>query len=287
MNKQGIVLSLSTILILVVLVWFSIFYSNKVQRQEENIIKSFEIEKAGFIADDLINDLNYLLGTSIDANQGENYTKIHFNDLLPSQTNKLELIDWNNFIDENYSKQQNTTIDLNLNNLVDGKTELIFTNGLQYDYNYMDSNSILFYKPNSNTNVITYDINVYINDFSVMKNEWNWNPSGDINVNLNFVDLNSESTVNYSGKLDSSIENTYSWNYSSNPNDFFSIKVGLIEGNSRAIQLIESINEPNSFAIISINALIPTPSTELKWFYNADLNYSQGDVNLNKKFELN
>ncbi|MFH1390955.1 MAG: hypothetical protein ABIH20_01450 [Candidatus Diapherotrites archaeon] len=282
MNK-GFIISFSTFLVAGFLVLFSIFYVGLVEKQEISILETFSVEKAGFVADDIDYDINTILGTYIDVNRGSSLTTIKILEKLPADTNKLQLIDYSSFVDVNYSGQQNASIELHLDNLIDGKTELVFSNDLQYDYGYSGDSNVLFYKPSSDTQVLTYDINININDSSLIVTPWTWQDiTGDINVNLNFVDQNASNEVHYSGKLDSSIENTYNWNYSGIAEDSFYIKIGAFGGNSKALQLTESIGDSSSQAQVSIISTINSP-VSLKWYYDADLNYSQGDVNVNRK----
>lgn len=284
--QKGLVLSLSTILITMVLVLMALFYANSVQKNETSLLQTFFVEKAGFVGDDIDYDFNKILGTHIDVNRGS-LTQITFNDKMPGDINKLQLIDYNNFVSQVYSGQQNAVINLHLDNLVDGKTELIFSNGLQYDYSYSSDNIINIYKLGGDTEIITYDISIGINDSSIVVSPWTWEDvTGDINVNLNFVDQNTLSEVHHSGKLNSAITNTFTWSYSGTPGDIFSISIGTIDGNSNALRLTESIDDSASQATITIMATIGS-SSAINWSYDADLNYTQRDVNVNRKILYN
>ena len=285
MNK-GFVLSFSAVLLIIVLVMFAVFYSGKNIREEQNILGMYSIEKAGFVADDIESDFNRLLETSVDVNKGVSFTELRFRDKLPADINKMQLIDLKNFIDGNYSVQQNASINLDINKLIDGNTELRFSNNLQYDYNYGVVNSVFFRNYLGDTNIISYVIDININDTSIAVIPWTWNPAGDINVTLRFTDYNVSNKVSYTGILESGVENIYQWNYSGIAGDSFYIRVGGLETNKKALQLINSIDDPNSVAVIDFNALMPTSSGNLIWYYDADLNYVQSDVSVNRKIEL-
>ncbi|MCK4884160.1 MAG: hypothetical protein KAS30_04775, partial [Candidatus Diapherotrites archaeon] len=210
--KKGIVFTFSILLIASILVIFTSFYANSVAKDESNVLLGFAIEKTGFVGDDIDWDVNAILGTHADVNRGS-VTTFHFEDSFPGNVNKLKLQEYGDFVDSNYSGLQNANLTLNLGNLTDGKAEMIFSNGLQYDYDY-SAEEITIYKPSADSEVITYDINVNINAASTATVPWIWQDvTGDINVNLNFADENVSNAVQYSGKLDSSIENTYQWDY--------------------------------------------------------------------------
>ncbi|MBN1940655.1 MAG: hypothetical protein JW772_00575, partial [Candidatus Diapherotrites archaeon] len=198
----------------------------------------------------------------------------------------MELIDLENFIDGNYAAQQNAAIDLNLARLLDGNTEIVFSNGLRYDYNYGAQNSVFLHVPGDDTGVLAYDINVSVNDSSVWKSAWNWDAGGDITVNLKFSDENAGNAVAQSGKLDSGVANIYRWDYSETQGDSLYIIVGALQGSGKIARITEAIADADSAALVGIKATIASPANEISWYYDADLNYSQGDVNLNRKLEL-
>ncbi len=284
MNK-GFVISMSTFLIASILVIFAVFYSGYAEKSEQNILNSFTIEKAGFVVDDVETDINKIIGTGIDINQGTTSAVIIFKDRLPGDMNKSQLLDLKEFIDTNYAGQQNSQITINVSELADWRTEAIFSNGLQYDYEYSDlgDNAVQFYMPAGDTSASRIDINVTINDSSVEVIPWTWQDiTGDIEVTLNFTDENVSNAVSYSGKINSAIQNTYQWNYSTNPGDGFYIIVGDIDSNLSAVRIVESIDDSVSIAETSIKTEL-SAIEELSWYYNGDLNYSQSGVNINKK----
>jgi len=63
-------------------VWFAIFYAGKVERADSGILESFTVQKAGFLADDLVSDLNLMLGTVIDMNRASDVMLLRFQDKL-------------------------------------------------------------------------------------------------------------------------------------------------------------------------------------------------------------
>ena len=120
-----------------------------------------------------------------------------------------------------------------------------------------------------------------INASSTSFSAWAWqDATGDLNVNLNFVDQNVSNEVHHSGKVDSSIENVFTWNYSGG--GAFILRVGNIGGNLRALQAEESFAD-SSAAHLSVKSVVPFVPENFRWFYNADMNYSQGSVSLNRK----
>ena len=280
-NLKGFVISISVLLILSALLVFSQFYLNLNLERESEVVSVFSVEKAGFVRSDLSFDLNKLLETSVDVNRGVSFTEIFLRDKLPSDLNKLNVLGLRSFLSSVYAKQQNISIEVDFNKLVDGKTELVFSNALQYDYSYANDTNVFFYVPASDSNVTVFDINVTVNDSVVSSIPWSLNPSGDINVSLRYEDGNG--VITSSGKLDSSTLNTFTFNYSGNPNDSFSVEIGAIEGSQKALRISESFDNAATRSSISVRAVVPSSSDNLYWFYDADLNFSVADVNSSGK----
>ena len=278
---KGFVISISALLLLSALLVFSQFYLNLNLERESEVVSVFSVEKAGFVRSDLSVDLNKLLETSVDVNRGVSFTEIFLRDSLPSDLNKLNVLGLQSFLSSVYAKQQNISIEVDFNKLVDGKTELVFSNALQYDYSYANDTNVFFYVPASDSNVTVFDINVTVNDSVVSSIPWSLNPSGDINVSLRYEDGNG--VITSSGKLDSSTLNTFTFNYSGNPNDSFSVEIGAIEGSQKALRISESFDNAATRASILVRAVAPSSSDNLYWFYDADLNFSVADVNSSGK----
>lgn len=286
MNQRGVVFSMAAILLSLTLLLLVTYYSSKITLDTQDLYNQFSIRKMGIVADDLDVDLNKILGTQFDVNRGTNSTTIRITEKLPADINKLKILDWNRFVDQNYARQQNATIQLDVGKLTDGKTEYLFSNGLQYDYNYGSVNYVHLYKAGLNSNMMRLDINVTVNAASISKTAWTLNPAGDINVNLNYLDQNASNTVNQSGVLDSSILNSYVWDFGPGGSDRFTIQVGNIDGNLKAVKLIESITNSSTVATVSLRVDVNESLSSLTRYYDAGIFYQQGDVNLNRRMGL-
>ena len=283
MRKKGFVISFSTLLILMVMVFFAVFYSEKVEREEVMVMQGLAVEKAGFVADDLVWDLNKLIGIGVDINRGEDFTLIHLSDVLPSEINAFELNDWNAFVDGNYGTQQKAEIELGLDELVDGKIELVFSNGLQFDHSYADSNYVHFFRRDgSDTGVTAYDINVDVSGAtydSGNSTPWTCDNDQDVNVNLLF-----NGSVSSDCKQDPTGSYSYEFAFQG-ISETLTVEYGNISSRENSVKISTDLKSDVSVKI-AIAAELPSPGSEIVWYYNADLNYSQGDVNVNRKFEL-
>jgi len=268
-------------------VLFATFYSGKNAEEEASILQNAAVLKAGFLADDIETDFNSLLGTGVDINRGSALTTIVLTDSLGPDVNKEKLIELEEFAEGALATTQNASIELDVSEMADGRTELLFGNGLQYDYSYSDDNIVQLYVPGGNTNISVIDLNVSIDALSVGAVPWTWQDvTGDINVNLHYVDRNSLYSVTHYGKLDSSANNQYTIAFSGAGGDSFTINIGNIDGNLKAVRLTESIDTAGARASVWMKVRVPSPAGELKAYYNADLNFAQADVNLDRKPEM-
>ncbi|MFH1255981.1 MAG: hypothetical protein V1494_01680 [Candidatus Diapherotrites archaeon] len=276
-GKKGFVLTLSAILLLSSVLLFSQFYLNKTALQNSEILEGFHSSKAAFLLDDISSDFNKLLGASVDINRGSSSLRISVKDRLSGDYNKMNVLSLQSFLQKGYAEKQAASISLDLNRLVDGQTELVFSNGIHYDFSY-DQNFFLFHKPSSSTNATAYDLNVSVNAFSDYYIPWAWNPSGDLSVSFRYSDQNSLSSINYSGKVDSSIQNNFTFHY--NDGTQLVVSVGAIGSSLKALRLSKTFSANSSRATYSFNAFLPADNRKPFYaFYDADLNYSQLDVN--------
>ena len=289
MRQRGFVFSLATVLVFIVIVWFAVFYAGKVEREEASILESYGIAKAGFVADDLISDMNVLLGSDVNVWKGQDFTTLWFNDKVVADVNKMQLLDWNSFVDGNYGVYQNAEIELGLEKLLDGKTELAFSNGLVYEHAYNpDENFVQVRKVNgTDTGVFTYDITVYVDGGRLNSSvPWTCDATGDVNVNLRYSDSYGEIENSLNCEQDSTASYTYTFDFQGGVNGTLQVRFGNVDSNLNAVRVRNAIESPNITVSTGIRAEMPSPSGDLVWYYDADLNYVQDDVNLNRKFEL-
>ena len=285
--KKGLVFSLGTMLIASSILLFAVFYAQKVQTEENSIYKNFETEKAGFAAEDITSDINSILEAQIDANRSQTDLSITFFDQLPPKTAKSELTDYNSFVFNKYSAQQNAAIAMNIDRLVDGKTELVFSNGLQYDYDYSGSqNSVMFYLPEGNTNADSFDANIFVSGAQFDgANSAPWSCSGSGKpVNLNFSD-SFGSTISSSCLHSPLLFSEYSFAFIGESGTL-SVQYGGIGVNQNALKIQSTLSNTGISAKTAIKTILPPLATEIKWSYDADLNYSQGGTNISRKIEI-
>ncbi len=283
-TKKGLIITISTIMMLSVAVLFAEFYAGNVSEKDSFIINSLKLDKAGFVKDDIACSLEKILGTVVDVNKGLTNTEIIFRDSLPSTINKTELLNYQSFVQSQYASKQNSSISLDLNWLIDNRTELLFSNGLAYDYSYSGDNIIDFYVPGEDTNVFSYEITISVNNDLNFTSPMDWNGEGTIDVIINYSD-NSNSFTD-SGKLNAEINNIYEIAYSETAGDSLLINIGKIDNNSNALKITESIDDSASVVAVEIKALMPSPSGGLFYYYDADLNYMQADVIVSGKMIL-
>lgn len=284
--KRGFIITFSTILIVSSLLLFSQFYLKNSKSREQSILMSAKFSKLGLVLDDIENDVEEILGTTVAINKAATQTEITFTDKLPSDLNKFYLLDYRGFLYNTYAPKQNISLIADFNELLDNKTELIFSNGLQYDYFYGGDNIVGFYVPGGDTNATTYNIIINVNnDLNTV--QMSGTLGTDINVNLYYTD--NSNTINESWQLDANVNNQYTVYYTDpaiNPNDYLRINVGNIGGYLRAIRITESIDDESSEANLTLEVIVPAVQDNLFYWYNADLNYSQADVNANGKIVI-
>jgi len=238
-NEKGLVISLSTLLLFIVMVWFAAFYSEKVERQESNAMDSFAIEKAGFVADDIIFDVNRLLGAGFDVNRGTNFMAVKLNGKLPADVNRQQLLALEAFAEGGYAGRQQARIQLGFARLLDGATEMKFSNGLLYEHAYAnDLNFVQFRKEGgSSPGVLTYDINLFVQGARLQSSvPWSCGSGGDVNVNLRYKDSYGESENSLGCKQGGSGSYSYSFAFVGIGGNLV-VRFGNVDGNLNAVKI--------------------------------------------------
>ncbi len=289
-RKKGFVISISTILIVITIVWFSVFYQGMIKDREVNINAIYPIEKAGLVADDVIFDISKILGVEQTVGRAGTFMTIGLEDKIPADINKYQLIDYNIFVDGNYGTMQNASISLGLDRLLDGNAEMVFDNGLRYTHQYDgDQNFVRFFRDDgSDTGVFTYDINVYVDGArydSSGSTAWTCDSGGDVNVNLRYTDNFGESVTSICDQ-DPTQEYEYEFAFQGSVMGDLVVSFGDVQGNENSVKVRDNIQTPNVSVRISIEAKFAASTEEVVWYYDADLNYVQSDVAINRKIEL-
>lgn len=283
--KKGFIFSFSTIMIFSFLVLFSSFYLQKTQREETSITENFAVEKAGFVADNITNMTEKLLGTATEINRNQGNTIIFFYDRLPPYTAKSGINEFDSFIEQKYAQQQKAQINLNSQKLLDGKTELVFSNGLQYDYDYSgDQNSVMFYRPGLDTGTTEYDINVIVSGA-----EYSPSPiiicfGGSVTFRIHLEDSFGNTVDTICNQNPGNLRN-YNFNFTGESGRI-TISIGNYSSNPNAVRIENTINNPSVSVETVIKAVLAPEANELTAYYDADLNYSQADTNINRKIEI-
>ena len=285
MTRRGFLFTLSVLLLLGFLVTFSIYYSAKPRQLAKELTSSLKIERAGFVADDLETDLNRLIGIGLDLNSGSPNTVLTLNDRLPSDFNRARLSLWEAFAEGAYARSQSSAVDVNAQGLLDANAELLFNNGLQYLFARTDENSLQLFVPGGDTNFLSLDINLFVNDDLNSSVPWTLG-SGDTNVTLRYYDTIASNAFVSSGLLSSASANQYILRYSALSTDSLTITFGRIEGSDAALKIDHSIDNLSTLTRAQIMAVFATPSKPLVVFANLDLNYTQADMNLSRKAVL-
>lgn len=288
MSSKGFILSLSTLLFMSVLLYFTFFYVSSIQDNQGNILNTNKLSKANLVRDDILSDINRILGKTITGDRNSTHGLIQIFDKFPLDHNQQFLRNLERFVEGNYANKQNMDIILNVARLVDARQEIIFKSGLRYTYtpDTSDGNNIIdFFVSNRDTNFTSIDINLTVKGRYYDYNAWDYNSSGTINMRINYKDYDSNHTFTSEGKLLKTVRNQFLIRFSNSDTNSIRIHFGTIDGNVASLRIIESFDSNADSAKVAIKALYPTVS-EIVWQANADLNLSYQDVNFNQMLEM-
>jgi len=283
MKNNGLVFVLSALLIVFVLFSFSQYYASKNFELNSSYSDISRVQKIGFIVDDIASDFNSILGTEIDFNSDSLVQEILIRDLLPNDSNKMQLTALKQFYDSNHFNNVNN-FSLNTDNLTDGRTEIIFSNNLEYHYLFNSAQEkIDFFSPASDSDFNSIELNLTVNKDLNSSVPWSWNPSGDTDLIITLTDPHGMQ-INSSGKLSSAGNSSYVFNFSSS-GDYLTVYFGGIDGNTAKLSLTESFAEAETIAVISIKTS-SMKTSDLTAYYNSALEFSLIDSNYSGFVEL-
>jgi hypothetical protein len=276
MRNNGFVLAVSVFLIVFFALLFSLAFVKHSQGIEGIFQQGFALEKAGFVSDNVFSQAALLLGTGVKVESNASSTVVSLSDSLPSGISQQRLSGFKSFVEGKFAALNNAQISLDLSGISDGKAELLFSNGLRHDLDYSSGSEVIeVFSDSVQGQFSRIDLNINSNASMIDFNAWQWQPSGDLEVKLNYKD--SAVTIKAEGKIDSSVLNSYSFNYS---NGTLHVEAGNINGRKALRAWQDSM--PEARAKITASVFLPLQES-LNYYYNADLNYSQLNAKYNAK----
>lgn len=287
-SEKAFILSISALLFMSVLIYYTFFYVSSIQMNQGNILNANKLSKAGFVKDDILYDVNKILGKSIDVDRNSSYAYVSVTDKFPLDFNQQFLRNLKTFYEGNYANKQNMDITFISSRLTDARQEVIFESGLRYTYtpDTPDGNNLIdFFVVNRDTNFTRIDINLNVKGRYYDYNAWDYNSSGNILTTINYTDYNSSHTFTSQGLLSRSTKQEFLIRFSNSDTNSIRIQVGKIDNNTASIRIIESFDSNADSAKVAIKAGYPTV-TEVVWRMNADLNLVYQDVNFNQMLEI-
>jgi len=268
-NSRGFVLAISVFLIVFFALLFTQEFLQKSQSIEGVFSENLELQKSSFVVGNVLFEAASLLNTKVRASDEGVLTAIAFSDALPSNVSSQAILDFKSFAESDFARQNNCSIFLDVARISDGKAELVFSNGLQHDFDYSEGDGrIDFFSASPQVKVSRIDLNIASLDSIVDFNAWQWNPLGNLQVNIYYKD--SAVTVKAAGRLDSSVLNSYYFNYSRGSLRVFA---GLVNGKSSALR-IEQDSDVNNATQVRFTAFIPLQK-DLNYYYDSSLKYEQ------------
>ena len=281
MNNKGLLFAVSALLLVSSLLFFAQYYAAKTREIDSHSLDVRRVYKAGFVADDIESDFAKILGTRVKLDSNASTDKIILAAEIGGDENRLAVKGLRNFLETVYAQKQGVELDLNADNVADGKSEIFFSNGAELDFNYSGNQSIRFFVQGSDTNVFAFDINIFVNDDLNASTPWSYSPSGNVRANIRVSD-STGLKVNSSGNLDSALINTYTLVFDGGPSDALSVSFGQMNCNQRALMVSESFDEASAKAGILAAMLLPKSQKDLSAYYDSLLEIKVLDANVSR-----
>jgi len=254
-SRRGFLLTVSVLLIVI----FALFFSQQFLQKSEGLSKAGSqvkgLERTAYSAELLSLEAAKIIGTraSITSGSESGTAEVTVSDSFPCGKNIQKLSEFRQIAEGDFAGLTNSEISADFSRLLDGKSELIFSNGLYFECSYAPSGQHAEIYSVNDASVperieITMDSNGSMNDV----NAWQWDPSGDLEVSIDYTD--STIAVRASGRIDSSEQSVYSFNYSGGS---IRIIAGEIGGRKGSVK-IEKDNGLELDSSLSIKAILPS-----------------------------
>jgi len=279
--RRGLVISISTILLLSALLLFAEYWAAKSQRWDRAIESVVVIGSAAHAFDDVAGDLEALHGLNISSVRGDGL-EVNTSGIAPdfSRNVSADLEAYESFF-ANFTKASNANASIDLSGIKDGSWETYWSNGLQARWSY-PSGQLALMTTNS-TNVTSWMINTYTNashynsSFVHCQN----NTGSDILVVISAMDLNG--TINCT-KMIAANE---SWQFYINFTDGTQLLVdaGLVNGTAGGLKLAAP-QYPSVTRYNATGAFALAPGQEVARWYNATMSWLMPGVSRSGRIEL-
>ena len=282
---KGYIISLSAILLLSSMLLFAVFYSENIKERNLNAGEIKKYSKLNFVKDDLSYDLNRILGTGITVERND-VLAVLFTEKIPAGFDKKERIKkLKEFIENSYSSVNNAKIAFNTER-IQNSIPVKFSNDLVYEYDF-EGKFILFYAVNKDTNMFTADINITSKGNATGVTEKLFTANPNLTINFNYSDQNASNEKHEILNISSRSDNVILISFSGNADDVIEIHLGRFEGKRNAVKVWNrTLNETEM--LLEFRPVMQGLSTGIPFraFIDADLNYSQADLNSDSLTEL-
>ena len=265
--EKGFVLTISVLMIVLFAFLFSQAFSQSSFRQDAVFSQSSSLEKSAFLADNVSFEAAGFLGTRVFSESDSSNSIIHISDSF-SRPLRSKLAELKDFAENDFAKANNASVSLDVSGLSDGTAELYFENLAEYDFSYEEPERVDFYSIQPSAEFSRIDLNIQSAGALSDVNAWQWNPEGDLELNLYYKD--SAVTVKTSGRLDSSVENLYVFNYAAGS---LRVSVGSFGGKENALR-IEKDSGVDDLIPFSLSAFYPLQES-LEYYYNGEASVEQ------------
>ena len=265
--EKGFVLTISVLMIVLFAFLFSQAFSQSSFRQDAVFSQSSSLEKSAFLADNVSFEAAGFLGARVFSESDSSNTVIHISDFF-SQPLRSRLVELKEFAENDFAKANNAGISLDVSGLSDGTAELYFENLAEYGFTYGELEIVDFYSIQPSAEFSRIDLNIQSAGALSDVNAWQWNPEGNLELNLYYKD--SAVTVKTSGRLDSSAENLYVFNYAGGS---LRVSAGSFDGRENALR-IEKDSGVDDLIPFSLSAFYPLQES-LEYYYNGEASVEQ------------
>ncbi|MFA5357512.1 MAG: hypothetical protein WC308_01160 [archaeon] len=282
MSSRGYLFTISVILFVSTLVFYSQQYVNNNSFREQGIIFSSKLINQPFLNDDIGTDLQKILGFAIRTDYNSDLNLLVSGVVPRGFGVSTAIVDYNSFLYRTFFERTSGVKSIDLSSLADGKAELSVGSILSYDFDYSNSSAIIYPKNGASLNSLDINIDASASDL----NRFEWvnpvsGPSGTIPVRINYTDdVNSFSV---STSVNSSVLNKLAIVYQGDENAY--IIVGQIGGVNSSVDINANSLRSFNYSIFASYSPSSYPNN-LPIFFDSILAYSGNGFDSNSLIKI-
>jgi len=282
-SKRGFLFTISVIFFASTLVVYSQAYMTQNALREKLVLTVPRQTLPAYLTDDLAFDLQRLLDFNLSVSETASPYKMNIvlgDSVAKNFDIRKGLTDYNNFAKSYLLNRVAGIQSFDMNNLLDGKTELFFGNLFRYDYDYDNNAAYFLALKDNNLNRVDLNITVKNSNGSDDLNSMIWSSPGSGSTQLRVHYVDDTNTFDLAVGINPLQTSTMTLHYM---DANLQVVFGLAGGRTNSVLIDSNINRQANYLL---GLTYDANAVSLPVFFNATLRHTDGKLDSNTWLKL-